>query len=580
MEVQLTDELLRVSHLPRRQWSDTDVKTIHAQVDAFVRRPGGRMSLFYDQAIALYELSQARGLFNSLEVGGGKTLPSFLAPIVLNSSRPLLLIPAALKEKTLGDQRKYSEHFKVPNYLNILSYELLGRVTSATRVDEHGHTILGILDSYKPDVIIADEGHFLRNERAAVTRRVMRYRRANPHCRFILLSGTIGDSLLDYAHLMVAALGEGAPVPRNDKEITSWAKHLDAGSSRIDPGALLNLCNDEELRQNESARNGFRRRVADTLGVVSASDMASDDDYKGSLWIDFDRIAIPDFLSEQLAKIRKGTGPNGEEFDDPLEIHRHVREMALGFFYYWDPPPPKDWLEIRRRWSRVSRKILTTNRRNLDSPLQVTNAVDRGLYVESIICGDDEEGIHPVEALAEWRRVKTTYEYKTIPAWISTFLVEHIAAKVKSIDPTIIWVNQTAFGNMLANASGLPYYAQKGIDQKTGASIEADKGGRSIIASIHSNRRGRNLQDRWARNYYVDPPPNEERIEQSLGRTHRKHQLKDRVEADIAVTCLEHEFAIQRAIAQARVVKQTQGHTQKLLKADFLKPFTYAEVEF
>ena len=136
------------------------------------------------------------GAFLPIQVGGGKTLITLLAPQVMQANRPILLLPASLIEKTERDRQEYAKHWKVAKHLRFVSYESLGRVRMAQE-----------LENYHPDLIIADEAHRLKNPRAACTRRVARYMKDHPTVPFVALSGTImRHSIKDFAHLLIWAL--------------------------------------------------------------------------------------------------------------------------------------------------------------------------------------------------------------------------------------------------------------------------------------------------------------------------------------------------------------------------------------
>src|SRR5262245_46563659 len=98
--VQRTACLRRVLELPRRSWSDSGAKDLAERLTALLKTSGGTMTLRPVQAIALYEAYRCHGAFLPIRVGGGKTLISLLLPHVLEASRPLLLLPAKLIEKT------------------------------------------------------------------------------------------------------------------------------------------------------------------------------------------------------------------------------------------------------------------------------------------------------------------------------------------------------------------------------------------------------------------------------------------------------------------------------------------------
>jgi len=166
-----------------------------------LRAPGGSQTLREIQAASLVAVADSPGVLVSAPVGFGKTLITALAPVVAEAKRPLLIVPAKLRDKTRREFSAARLHWRVPE-IEIVSYEKLGRVSGAD-----------YLSALEPDLIMADECQRLKNPRAAVTRRVLRYcTEASPRAMF--LSGTITSrSLLDFHHLVTAPRRARCPGP-------------------------------------------------------------------------------------------------------------------------------------------------------------------------------------------------------------------------------------------------------------------------------------------------------------------------------------------------------------------------------
>lgn len=551
--VQHTRELERVLRIPRRIWDDAEARAFAEQLTQALKKPQGGMSLRPIQALALYEAGTVGGLFGPIGVGQGKTLISLLAPFVLFSRRPLLLTRANLIEKTKRDWRALAPHWPIPNFIRIESYEKLGRA---------GHSQL--LDQYAPDLIISDECHRLKNRKAAVTRRVSRYMDHNPQTRFIAISGTITrKSLLEWAHLIRWALKVNAPIPGADhyRETEEWAEALDekpTGDNLVKPGALAFFCNAQERQDPDpltAVRKAYRRRLVETPGVV-----ATTDNLLGcSLTIQVAETDLGPAVSDAFRVLRsQWETPDGWPISDPMTLNRHARELALGFYYVWDPRPPVEWLEPRREWSKVCREILANNKRHLDSELQVIQAVDAGHYPQA------------VEALERWREVKPSFIPNTVPVWLDDSVIQ-FCARWMAQGPGLVWCEHRAFAIELARQTGIAYYAERGLDGG-GRYVEDHPAGEPAILSVASNLEGRNLQTKWSRNLIVSPPANAQVLEQLLGRTHRSGQEADEVTADVICTVIEHAEAFDRAKRQAAYIEATTGQSQKLLYADVTFP--------
>ena len=539
--VPVTAELVRVSRLPRRVWTPEAVEEVVHELTRLLKTPEGMMTLRPIQAVALYEIAEQGGLFGIMTCGSGKTLTSLLAPVVYDAKRPLLLVPAGLVDKTWRDREKLLRHWKLPD-LNIESYDLLGRVQAAELLEERD-----------PDFLVCDEVHKLKHFAAAASaRRVRRWLRGHPAVGCAVMSGTMTKrSLHDYAHIIRWCLPpESVPLPRVYSDLESWADALDerkVQERRADPGALKVLCNEEELgiwRQDRrlAARHAFRRRLVETAGVVATHEAAVD----ASLTINAVEPAVSSVVDDAFAKLRTDWElPDGQTVLDGLAMFRHARELALGFFYRWSPPAPRHWIEARRGWAAFVRRVLGHSRK-LDSEAQV--ALEQPTAPE----------------LLAWRAVEKDFEPHTGPVWLDDGVLRY-AAEWAEEKKGIVWVEHTCVGERLERDFGLAYYGKEGLT-RDGRYIEDHPTGAPLVASIHSNREGRNLQA-WSTNLILSPLPDGERTEQLLSRTHREGQEADEVTVDVVVTCAEHVKALWQAVRDCEYVLACTGTPQKILLA-------------
>lgn len=540
-------ELHRVLELPRRVLDDVEGEALARLMTRYLRRSGGSLQLRPAQAWALAELHDYGGLFAPLRVGSGKTLVSLLAGAILEARRPMLLVPARLRAKTEHDAAEAGRHFRFPPP-RIVTYEWLGRMES---VDAFLHL--------KPDLVIADEGHRLRNERAACTKRTMRYLRENPDVPFAVLSGTMmARSLEDFHHLLVRALPRLCPLPRTWGELQEWHLAIDEDVepfARMAIGALGKLMSPEEraFPEVEGARRAVRRRIEDTAGVVATAAGGC------AASLEIEELRVPEVVPDGTWREMRQTWetPSGWSFADASEAWRHARELALGFTYRWEVLPPREWLEARRAWAAFCRDAIW-HRRGLDSEAQVAAACAAGRLDGAVYYA--------------WTAVRDSYKPRTVADWYSTSALELCASWLDD-EPGLCWVEQVEFGQKLAAVTGLPYHAGLARDAEGRTPEEAP--GDRLILSIASCSEGRNLQ-RWRRNLVTSPPANGNRWEQLLGRTHRDGQSADEIEVDVLCGCIEHVDAIQRSIAEARYVEQVGGQPQKLLIAGIR--FTTAEI--
>jgi hypothetical protein len=546
-----TPEIERITAMPRRAWSEAEGERLARDMTRELKTPRGTMHLRPVQAIALYELMEVGGLFGPIRVGHGKTLVSLLAPLVLEARRPLLLLPAALIEKTVVDRRALTEHWRLPVNLQLLSYEMLGLVQSADR-----------LDYIAPDLIVADEGHRLKNLSAGRTRRVARYVASHPDTKFVVMSGTVmKSSIVDFSHLVHWCLKDRSPLPRNEEEVKQWAEALDEGVNplvRRRPGALLDLAPAWPLAQDvATARQVFQSRLLETRGVVASS---RSDDVDCSLVVSALEYDVAEVTKQHVKHLRATwTTPDGWAFSEALEFRRYMRELALGFHAIWDPRPPAEWLAARKAWATCVREVLEDSD-HLDTELQVARAVDAGQV--------DDDGV-----LDTWRQVKETFTVQPKPVWHDDSALKVCAAWMVR-EKGIVWTEHVFFARRLAEMTGVSYYGANGLNDR-GESITHVRAGSAIIASVQANGTGRNLQC-FDKNLVTSCPSGAQTWEQLLGRTHRDGQQADEVRADVLLGCSAHWEALDGALSSARAAADTLGHDQKLLLATIAFPGSVA----
>lgn len=536
--VMYTSEFRRIENIPRREWNvQPYIQNVVDILTDALKTPDGRMRLWEIQAAALNDAVLYKGGFFPIAVGRGKALISLLVPVVLNAKRPVLFVPAQLREQTKRYViPKMIKHWNLCGDLQVIGYSELSLEKNAE-----------MLERLEPDLIVLDECHRVKNKKAGRTKRLIRYFRERPETMCIAMSGTVSSrSIKDFAHIAEWCLKGNTPVPLKWQELTEWADALDSDvpdGQRIASGALKKFCDPDE-----NVRQGFRRRLVSTPGVV-----ASEENELGtSLRIQgIKNIIIPPRTQKVINDVRTyWETPNGDIITQAVDLWRHLRELSLGFWYRWEPEPPRDWLDARREWKKYVRETLKHNRRNLDTELQVWNECMRADI--------------PPECWIDWRDIKDSYTPNTVAVWLNDFALDVCAEWMDtSWEPSIIWTEHRAFGEKLEQHTGRAYFGA-GNDEILNCNT-----GQKIIASRQAHAEGKNLE-RYCRNLVVAPMSSGKAWEQLLGRTHRPGQLADEVTCDVFMHTDELFESFRTAQADAIYLEDTFGNVQKLNYADVI----------
>lgn len=497
----------------------------------------GRIMLRPAQVEALREVWEYGCLFAALGVGAGKSLLGFLIATLLGSLRPVLLIPKKLEGKTKREFAGYARDWKV-RLPALVSYQLLGN-PKRERLLLDGDRKLGI--PAEPDLLIADECQALFNTDVAVTRRWLR---CIERCRPIAvpMSGTLfGANLMRYHHIAAAVMGDRAPMPVRPAEAERWAQALDRELGvlhRIAPGEL------------ESIPGGYHKWFRESRGVLVLQSPDCNASIEFSLW----QPDVPPALRQIIEDVALSSLRPDDELLDELELPECLSQLALGFYYRWDPPPPSWWLDPRRAWYRYVRDVIEAKLEGFDSTAPVVAALD---YPGGL---EPPDAIRGRALLAAWREVRDQFEPNSVPVWIDVSVLVQAAEHARK-QGTLVWVRFTEAGEMLAKL-GIPYY---------GGGTEPDSDappGQPIALSIQAHATGRNMQA-WDRSLVLTPPANADGWEQLIGRTHRAGQKSDTVLVECISTIDYHAATLSRVLAQARADSKAADIKHKLVLADW-----------
>lgn len=495
--------------------------------------PTGVIDLREGQRAALVHATYCGGVMGLLSVGLGKTLVASLIPSLFPGAKAVIFADKPLVQQGVRMTKTYARAFKLSKTMKWVSYGILSAIGSSD-----------LLEELKPELIICDEAHMLKNPHSARTKRLLRYAKENPSVKFFFLSGSFAStSILDYAHLSALALRERSPVPTKNGVAKAWANVLDVRGKAPHVGALYQLGGGYTT---QGVRQAFAQRLSISPGFVIRQQVVD-----VPLSIRFVKTPTSEKVNAALHKLeRTWERPDGVELMSPLELFRYREYLNLGGYYRWVTVPPRDWLIARSAYGRLLRQLLSTSC-DEDSLGQVAIAIREGQY--------GTEALDTLKTWAMWR--ERVAEPDTEWVWEDYSYFQSLASSLVSClqGPALWWSGYTEPGRALAKVLGTEFYN----DERDPSIIE--KGDRSVVLSLKKHHKGRNFQTTFHRNVLLSGLRDAVMYEQTVGRTHRSGQTKP-VEfiiphffaADFDEACKKAKFAedtnlIQQKILHARI---------------------------
>lgn len=550
------------------------------------------------QAQALREIAICGGLLGPIGVGHGKTLIDLLAALAFRRYDAainviVLLVPPGLASQLEGDYLYYGQHFQMPQ----ITFHGIDYMNSCEKLDvrvplQRGAPVLHVVPysrlsrpestvwlegTLRPQAIIADEAHKLRSaglpkNKGATGARMWRYmEEIAPDTKFVGLSGSMtAKKIQDYWHLAKWALRGGSPLPTDENTTNEWGTALNPSDNPADPGPLMNLC-----EPDEHLYAGFKRRIAETLGVVTTAAPAVDVALElRERTAPLMPLQVRQYLDDlRLDKVR----PDGEVLLTALEVAECAMQLAMGFYYRWIYPRcefPRDeelvreWRETRREFFKEVRGKLANQEEHMDSPRLVMNAAERfyGLQQKRKGLPTWESKMWPA-----WHAIRGQVYAETEAVCFNDYIVRDIGAWARE-HTGIVWYEHNAIGDWVARLTGLPKY---GGGKKAKADLLGDRtlgttgedGSRSILCSVEAHGTGTNgLQHRYHECLMLHVTPDPNKVEQTLGRLHRPGQSHD-VTAEFYRHTEELERHLEDALQAAYYVEGTGFGNQKILTA-------------
>ena len=529
-------EIDRIIAVPYASFDEAPSDLVRVLTE-YLRVTGGTETLRPWQARALQWASDYGRLFVDAPPGSGKTILSFLLPVVCNLQRPLLVIPAALREDTRRKFRQAQLHWRVKPF-EVLSYSQI----SCDRDNE-------LLDRIRPDGIILDEAHLLANLDSGRTRKLRRWIEEHDPQVFPMSGTPYKDSLDDVAHVMGWSLKEFSPMPRHRPTLYRWRQAIDPDMPEQDRKMAAGIAKLERLPgvASDTWADRIRKRVRSTPGYAWVEDL-----YEGPLAIASCEAPYEPACLAVLREMRAtGLRPDGEPIEDGLEMWRHAVELWFGYWGKWDPPPPQEWRVARRDWCRFVRKALESET-ECDTPMAIANAIDRL----------DPRFAPGSAALREWRAQRPTYDVVPVAEWIrkESPALDYATRWLYEHPNGLIWMRHVPAAKWFARALEVPYFGEG--QGESGAPCVEDHEGAAVL-SVDANVLGRNLQFRWRDNLVLAPPSCGVMLNQLIARTHR---IGQQGEVTIQIVSPPGDKALGKAVKDLQqLVGPLQGSRQKLL---------------
>jgi hypothetical protein len=505
------------------------------------------------QAAALLALEQEESIIVPLQPGEGKTLISFLAAGHyeqtgrLKRAKPLLAVPATLRQKTYDDLIEYGKNWNIVPP-DVVSYALLSRRPY-------------LLEDATYNILILDEGHKLKDTTSARTKRVLTSLIEHPETLVIVLTASFwGEGLHHSAHWCDACLRENTPIPLNKWKRAAWAKVLDV---RVDDHeAWQHMVDMEPLRRRfaprslgrDGCRAAFAKRVACAPGIV----MGEPDDRVSSaliLGVEENFPINEDCLKAINAALGDGVRPDGEVLPDPPRQWQCARNLSAGFYYRWiwpDGRPDLEWLDARRRWySAVREELSGEHEKGYDT---------EALVVKRVRAGKADPKLAMLHE--RWRREddRLDGDPPKEAVWLDKRMPIKLVRYARRMGgPVILWVESIAMQEALRKTGTTVYRGTELPPKKPEHDVS--------VMSWRSHGEGKNLHG-WSLGLIAEPPGGPTVWEQLLAREHRRGQRADEVKF---ITLAHTKALVDRlklAVQLAHNLAVQTGFRQRLAYCD------------
>jgi len=553
---------------------------------------GENMDLWPVQADALATAYEYDGLFAPIGVGHGKTLISLLLPHVLDSDRAVLLIPPRICDQLLKADwpafvAEFGELYEIHSLHGLTREERRDKLAKDWRgLMVFPYSLLSVKDAEDmldmmddADLVIADECHYIGNQKSARTKRLQRYLIWQSEARFCCMSGTMTKrSIKDYKHLLDMSLKSRSPLPDTWIVLNEWDELLRPDTEDMfnsmwnqrshDVQSLVDWAQQNELFPykavtQEHFRKIYAQRLHSCPGVVATSGSSVD----CALSIETQMFThVPHDISHHIHNLTdKWVTPDGNIIESALEYGRYLNQLINGFYYecFFTPDTPVHVLEKAERhtkFKKALRKFLDRRKeRDFDTPFLVLEGLRARAPDVKRLQAVYDEAYHDGDEPKKSRR----------EVWLSDWKLKQAEEWVRDLDATggIIWYNWNLMGEKLYeyldNLFDSVLYCPADCDYSNFAGS-----GNVLVCALRAHGTGKNLQ-KYNRQLYLEWTSGAAAWEQGIGRCHRAGQEADEVRVHVSCATRAERLRFLKTLSQARYMEETGAGAQKLLYADY-----------
>lgn len=380
------------------------------------------------QQCAVTQWHERNGLLVVAGVGSGKSLVG--ARVAATGSRPVVVVPAAVRQQTEAMYRAYGTTGAV-----FISYTQLTLAKNAE-----------LLEALRPDVLVLDEAHRIKRVMTnSAAKRIQRYLVANPAVRVCVLSASlITDRVTDFCHLAHWAL-RGA--------VRGLVPQTRSGAEQLQ----------ERLDADPAVRAEFMRRLLSTPGVM---DQTTDAEYQG-------RVEVRVIRREPALTLPATWElPDGYLLTSPAQAAEVSRLMAWGAWLRVTPRPSERYLAARRAWSHTVRGVIGTGAADTELQVRALRPAAFAAYVEA----ENAEPRGAEEVV--WEDHEATWGLHSL---VCQYYVR-----------TIVWADRRALQDQAAYQLDCPLHRERGLDAD-GVRLDETRAP-LVVASIEACSAGLNCQ--------------------------------------------------------------------------------------